>query len=92
MKHDRAYHRFKTSIKQRRKMKMNRWIGFNYVPGYFRKGKIHCSCPMCSIKTNRNGHKISEFKKLQDMKELAEIYGHDAIKSARHYKYRKNYY
>ncbi len=29
------------------------------------KDKIHCSCPMCSAKTNRNGYKISDLKKLE---------------------------
>ena len=29
------------------------------------KYKVHCSCPMCSAKTNRNGYKISDLKKLE---------------------------
>lgn len=29
------------------------------------KDKIHCSCPMCSAKTNRNGYKFSDLKKLE---------------------------
>jgi len=31
------------------------------------KNKIHCSCPMCSAKTNRNGYKISDLKKLESL-------------------------
>ena len=29
------------------------------------KEKVHCSCPICSAKTNRNGYKISDLKKLE---------------------------
>ena len=29
------------------------------------KAKIHCSCPMCSAKSGRNGYKISDLKKLE---------------------------
>lgn len=28
------------------------------------KGKIHCSCPLCSPKTNRDGYSHSDQKKL----------------------------
>lgn len=28
------------------------------------KGKIHCSCPLCSIKTNRDGYSHSDLKKI----------------------------
>lgn len=31
--------------------------GFNAPHGYYRKGKIHCSCPMCSAKTNDRNNK-----------------------------------
>ena len=31
------------------------------------KNKVHCSCPMCSAKTNRNGYKISDLKKLESL-------------------------
>lgn len=31
------------------------------------KGKVHCSCPMCSAKTRRNGYKISDLKKLESL-------------------------
>lgn len=44
-----------TDIKRKRKEKIANAIypdGFHVVAGYFRKGKIHCSCPMCTAKTN----------------------------------------
>lgn len=69
MIHNRAYHRFKTSVKQRRKFKYVKLYGLNYVYGYLRKGKIHCSCPMCAVKTRVYGHKISELKKLRSMED-----------------------
>ena len=33
--------------------------------GYYSKGKIHCSCWMCSSKTKANGPKISEIRFLR---------------------------
>ena len=43
------------------------WFPYWYVPhrGMLNKGKIHCSCPMCSIKTKRNGWKHSDLIKIQ---------------------------
>lgn len=29
------------------------------------KDKVHCSCPICSAKTRKNGYKISDLKKLE---------------------------
>ena len=57
------------------------------VYGRYSKGKIHCSCPMCSAKTRNKGHrrkcknyapainyKISEVRRLDEMKyELEEL-------------------
>lgn len=31
------------------------------------KHKVHCSCPICSAKTNRNGYKISDLRKLESL-------------------------
>ena len=56
----RAYHRKKTEAKARRKEHLASEIytgGWNAPHGYFRKGKIHCSCPMCSAKTNASLNK-----------------------------------
>lgn len=44
-----------TDIKKKRKEKIANAIypgGFHVVSGYLRKGKIHCSCPWCTAKTN----------------------------------------
>lgn len=35
------------------------------IAGKLRKGKVHCSCPMCATKTNVHGHKVSEVKKMK---------------------------
>ena len=31
------------------------------------KGKIHCSCPMCSSKTNKNGYSHADMKKFKEI-------------------------
>jgi len=36
------------------------------------KSKIHCSCPICSAKTRRNGYKISDLRKLDSLKSSLE--------------------
>lgn len=33
------------------------------------KGKVHCSCPLCSAKTKYNGRKHSEELKIESMNE-----------------------
>ena len=34
---------------------------------FFSKGKIHCSCPICSTKTKKDGYKHSDIKKLEKL-------------------------
>lgn len=52
--------------------------------GYFRKGKIHCSCPMCSAKTNDKHNK--------SMGPVDEIYHRGSRLRGTHMRYgRKNY-
>lgn len=36
------------------------------------KYKVHCSCPMCSAKTRRDGYKISDLRKLDSLKSSLE--------------------
>lgn len=66
----RAYTRYMRKTHISKKMQkdlsynMGRWHKFN---GQYSKGKIHCSCPMCSTKTRRDGHKISDKRKLISM-------------------------
>ena len=79
-----AERRYKTKMKQRRKVEIVRET-FNehslellddkrYV-GKLKKGKVHCSCPLCSQKTNRrkgtydSGFKHSDQQKLARGKE-----------------------
>lgn len=63
---NRAYSRFqriRIIIKKKKLAKMN---GFTYrSDGYLAKGKIHCSCWMCSVKTKRDGFPHAQIKKLQ---------------------------
>lgn len=49
-------------------------IGHDYVEEYIQgkenklfKGKVHCSCPICSVKTNRNGWKPRDLRELERM-------------------------
>lgn len=59
MNRDRSYYRKMRSKHIRRKKRIahlnfgNGW-GYEY-DGMYNKGKIHCSCPMCSRKTNNKG-------------------------------------
>ena len=68
------------------------WYPFHikHYRGQFNKGKIHCSCPLCSAKTNkiffigtnkRNGKKnycFTDLKKYKTMKyKINEFYGAD---------------
>ena len=53
--HHRGNRRDTTEAKAKRKAKLVHQMGdYWFYPsfGQYRKGKIHCSCPMCSSKTN----------------------------------------
>lgn len=89
MNRTKQYNRYKSKIKALRKKKISDnyycCISDNYNHHYYSslhmysKGKIHCSCPMCTFKTKNthksiNGtnfgkynYKISELKKVQAM-------------------------
>ena len=41
------------------------------------KGKIHCSCPLCSAKTKIYGPSLSDYKKLEGMQSSLEETGFD---------------
>lgn len=43
--------------------------------GCLDKGKIHCSCWMCSAKTGVHGWKMGDLKNLMGMKKEADDYG-----------------
>ena len=39
---------------------------------YLSKNKIHCSCPICTAKTRRDGYKISDLRKLESLQSSLE--------------------
>ncbi len=39
------------------------------VEGKLNKGKVHCSCPLCTRKTAQIGYKASDRRKLNKLKE-----------------------
>lgn len=47
---------------------------FPHFRGRFAKGKVHCSCWMCSPKTRHGERKINEQKKLESMKHQLKNY------------------
>lgn len=56
--HNRGYYRRMRAKHIRRKKRIvNAYHGYWYYSsdGMYSKGKIHCSCPMCSQKTNNKG-------------------------------------
>lgn len=67
--------RRKSIVKALRKRRIDQDIyGFlNREHGYYKnlhqysKNKIHCSCPICSVKTRKDGLKISDLRKIQKL-------------------------
>ena len=57
------------------------WHYFSNLNQYS-KGKIHCSCPMCSQKTNmkhnKKNYKVSDIKKINSMGSQLEEYYENA--------------
>jgi len=67
-------HIMKTKSKALRKYNLSKELysrfsigGYRHF-GQYRKGKIHCSCPLCRAKVKYNGYKISDIKKLEKLK------------------------
>ena len=86
MEHDRAYHRFKSKVKRNRRINIIRnlwdktsweWVKSNPKRlGQLVKGKVHCSCPDCSAKTNKHGWKKNDYARIMAMSnEVMEEYG-----------------
>ena len=77
----RGYRRRKNRIKAIRKRRIANTLYGTKFPWYnnlhqYEKNKIHCSCQMCTSKTNNRGRygrpknwKISDLKKIEDMKD-----------------------
>lgn len=92
MIHDRAYTRAKDWTKAIRKYNIDHSKAGRDVPMYdnlhqYADNKIHCSCPLCSAKTNNKCHNgprgwessknwsITDQRKLDDMElQLGELY------------------
>lgn len=74
MRRTKAERRHNDWMKIRKKANIikNVWNDEEWFEGFWRhqehrlsKEKVHCSCPMCSAKTRKNGYKISDLKKLE---------------------------
>lgn len=62
----RAYYRHHRRRTIRRKLKIAVQYGWNIsCKGHYAKGKIHCSCSLCAVKTRKDGFPHSQMKKLQ---------------------------
>lgn len=62
----RAYYRHHRKRVIQRKAKIAKQTGWrSRFPGYFAKGKVHCSCQMCSQKTNTDGFPHSQLIQLE---------------------------
>ena len=89
MSHDRAYLRAKSWSKAIRKRNIDRdtkpahasWPDYYDNLHEYSKNKIHCSCPMCSEKTNNRGRygsrrvwPITDQKRIEEMEyEVSEL-------------------
>ena len=76
---NRAYYR-KQRIKHIKRTKniSEHCYGYDWyqVDGAYSKGKIHCSCPLCSAKTNnkrRHGYNHSKNWKPSDLKKIEDM-------------------
>ena len=92
MSRPRAWRRWKNFTKARRKRELDKelttpltdhvdgslqqWLFYKNLHEYS-KGKIHCSCPMCSAKTRRNGYKISDLRKIDSLQSSLDEEGID---------------
>lgn len=79
--HNKAYKRHKAQVHMRQKENIvkNCWgISSDFTPTILLqphrldKNKVHCSCPMCSAKTRRNGWKHSDTVNLEKGWEMSE--------------------
>lgn len=64
----RAYYRHHRRRIIRRKVKIAVRYGWNAsCKGQYAKGKIHCSCSLCAVKTKKDGFPHSQKKQLQNL-------------------------
>jgi hypothetical protein len=54
------------------------WLPYYYVPsrGYLSKGKIHCSCNLCSAKTGKKNYSVNDLRKIQHLKDAFKEYSY----------------
>lgn len=77
MERTRDYRRKKNYSKaMKRKKFCENAYGFDWYEhlGQYIKGKIHCSCPLCSAKSKRNGYKPSDLRKIESYKNQISEY------------------
>lgn len=75
--HGRAYHQHYTKVHIHRKAEILRYFMLGpddlcrelKEPHRLNKGKVHCSCPLCTEKTRNLGWKHSDKKRIQAMKD-----------------------
>ena len=87
VKHNNAYKRFKTQVHISRKKRIVKdcWgLSPDIIPNVLTqphrlsKGKVHCSCPMCSQKTRKNGWKYRDkVNREKGLEENADCHGQD---------------
>jgi hypothetical protein len=81
MNKNRAYYRHHRERVINRNSKLAKQFygdGYYKYPGQFSKGKIHCSCGMCRIKTRYNGWSMSDRRKLERSIFLEQERGQDS--------------
>ncbi|MEW4285278.1 hypothetical protein [Priestia koreensis] len=71
----RSYYRYHRRRVIQRKTRLAEHTGW-HVPsvGYFAKGKVHCSCCLCAVKTNVDGYPHSEVKRLESCDDQMRTY------------------
>lgn len=77
----RAYYRHHRKRVIQRKIKFAKQIGWHSrFTGYFAKGKVHCSCWMCSDKTKKDGFPHSQITQLESLNsQLSDFYSGDKV-------------
>jgi hypothetical protein len=80
--HNRGYYRLERikHIKRKKRIihNINDYWHYKYE-GELSKGKIHCSCKLCSSKTKDIGYKASDKCKLLNMKQELEDYAETSV-------------
>lgn len=91
-KHNKTYKRFKTQVHISRKKRIVKdcWgLSPDFIPNVLTqqhrlsKGKVHCSCPMCSLKTRKNGWKYRDkVNREKGMEEDIDCYGQNMVEDS----------